>query len=478
MKARWILSLLVTLVAARAEAISTAPGYAAHSIPTPGTVQGGVVRRGGAILVGQGSFGAGSETIIRLDGGGSTTIATGFNSLGGFDLDAAGTLFVADNGGELGGAATGDTLFSIPDALTRTSPVTALGHEVVPAGTIPDAQDVLLVPGGAVLVSDAGGFGAGRVVRVQGGASSNFLTGFGFTAGLALAADDSLFVGDVDGTTFKGSILHFGLDGAGRGSLASGLEGTFDLVVNGDGNVLVSGIHNDAFSDSMVLAIAPDGTVLQPPLADGFAFSTGMFFDATRDEVLVLDSGATEVVAICRERDGDGVCDADDPCPAAVATETLKIGKLNGPRGDSLKLAGEMTVPSFSPAPDPIANGAHVELSGAAGTILDVVIPGGPFSSGSQSGWKMNKAGNAWTYKNRAGLMGIIKVLVKTAGDTPGFVKFVVVGKNGSFPVTPADLPLHASMALDPPSSVGLCGDATHTCTFNAKGNTLNCVSP
>jgi len=63
-------------------------------------------------------------------------IATGFNSLGGFDLDAAGTLFVADNGGELGGAATGDTLFSIPDALTRTSPVTALGHEVVPAGTI------------------------------------------------------------------------------------------------------------------------------------------------------------------------------------------------------------------------------------------------------------------------------------------------------------------------------------------------------
>src|SRR5438477_311757 len=153
MKARWILSLLVTLVAARAEAISTAPGYAAHSIPTSGTVQGG--------------------------------------------------------------------------------------------------------------------------------ASSNFLTGFGFTAGLALAADDSLFVGDVDGTTFKGSILHFGLDGAGRGSLASGLEGTFDLVVNADGNVLVSGIHNDAFSDSMVLAIAPDGTVLQPPLADGFAFSTGMFFDAT-----------------------------------------------------------------------------------------------------------------------------------------------------------------------------------------------------
>src|SRR5205809_7860351 len=90
MKARWILSLLVTLVAARAEAISTAPGYPAHSIPTPGTVQGGVVRRGGPILVGQGSFGAGREPIIRLDGGGPPPIATGSNSPGGLALDAAG----------------------------------------------------------------------------------------------------------------------------------------------------------------------------------------------------------------------------------------------------------------------------------------------------------------------------------------------------------------------------------------------------
>src|SRR2546430_2973899 len=134
MKARWILSLLVTLAAARAEAISTAPGYAVHGIPTPGTVQGGVVRRGGAILVGQGSFGAGSETIIRLDGGGSTTIATGFNSLGGFDLDAAGTLFVADNGGGRGGGAPGGTLFSPPAAPPRPPPPSAPRGQAVAAG--------------------------------------------------------------------------------------------------------------------------------------------------------------------------------------------------------------------------------------------------------------------------------------------------------------------------------------------------------
>ena len=476
MKACWLVSALIAVLGARADAtIVAAPGYAVHLIPTPGPVQGGVVRRSGAILVGQGSFGANSETVVRLDGGGSTTIATGFNSLGGFDLDATGTLFVADNGAELGGATTGDTLFSIPNALTRTSPVTALGQEVVPKGTIPDAQDVLIIPGGAVLVSDATGFGAGRVVRVQGGVATNFLTGFDYTAGLALASDDTLFVGDVDSNTFAGSILRFGLDGSGHGGLASGLAGTFDLVVDADGNILVSGIHTPDFSDSMVLGVTPDGTVLPSPRGDGFAFSTGMFFDATRDELLVLDSGAANIVAICRERDGDGLCDADDPCPAAVATETLKIGKLDGPRGDTLKLAGEMTVPSFSPAIDPVATGAHVQLSGAAGTILDVAIPGGAFSG--HDGWKVNKAGTAWTYKNKAGLGGIIKVQVKTIG-TPGTLQFVVIGKNGSFPVAPADLPLHATMAFDPMPTAGLCGEAVHACSFNTKGNTLHCSSP
>jgi len=70
MKACWLFSVLVATLSARADAaIVAAPGYAVHLIPTPGSVQGGVVRQGGAILVGQGSFGAGSETVIRLDGG-------------------------------------------------------------------------------------------------------------------------------------------------------------------------------------------------------------------------------------------------------------------------------------------------------------------------------------------------------------------------------------------------------------------------
>ena len=103
------LAVLLLFVATVAEAaVVTAPGYLARTIPTPDVVQGGVVRRGDALLVGQGAFGAGRQYIVRLDGATATTVATGFNSLGGFDVELNGNLLVVDNGGELPGAVTAD----------------------------------------------------------------------------------------------------------------------------------------------------------------------------------------------------------------------------------------------------------------------------------------------------------------------------------------------------------------------------------
>ncbi len=460
-------------------AVVAAPGYAVHTIPTPNTVQGGVVREGGALLVGQGSFGGGTEQIIRLDSTGTSMIATGFNSLGGFDLDATGTLYVVDNCQECMGAATGDTLFAIPAALTRTTAVTALGHEVVAAGTIPFAQDVLVIPGGAVLVSDAAGPGAGRVVRVQGGAASNFLTRFDYTAGLALKPDNTLLVGNVD-ASFQGSIFKFALDGTPLGTLVSGLSGAYDHVLDNDGNVLVSGGFTPDFSSSTVIAVASDGTITER--AHGFSFSTEMFFDTTRDEVLVLDTGVSEITAICRDRDGDGLCDADDPCtgPATVEQPKLTISKLATPPGDDkLVFKGQMTLPfPFSPALDPVSRGARVLLEGTAGTLLDVTILSGAYDPATHTGWQANAAGTAWTYKSRTGVLGIRKVQVKTVPAQPGLVRFAVGGKNGSYSVVPSDLPLRATMVLDGLS--GECGEADFiapmpTCAFDATGNTLRC---
>jgi hypothetical protein len=152
-------------------AVTAAPGYAVRTIPTPGKVQGGVVRRGADIFVGQGpTFTGGAQSVIRFtEGGPVTTIASGFNSMGGFDIAADGTLYVTDNGLEATGATSGDTLYAIPEAPTRTSALASGAAEVLPSGSIDFASDALVVPG-AVLVSDSVGPGAGKVVRVAGGA--------------------------------------------------------------------------------------------------------------------------------------------------------------------------------------------------------------------------------------------------------------------------------------------------------------------
>src|SRR5262245_36082473 len=118
-------------LAGNASAVLTAaPGYTVQAIATPGVVQGGGVKRGNAVFVGQGEFGAGLASIVRIDAGKVTTIATGFGGLGGLDLGADGTLYVVDNcytqdGPACAAATTGDTVYAIPEALTRTTPIAA-----------------------------------------------------------------------------------------------------------------------------------------------------------------------------------------------------------------------------------------------------------------------------------------------------------------------------------------------------------------
>src|SRR5438093_1044653 len=380
-----VLALFTAAPTARG-AVVAAPGYAVHTIPTPDTVEGGVVRQGDAILVGQGpGFTAGAQSIVRLDAGGPTTIATGFNALGGSALAPDGTLYVVDNcftGDGCGTTTTGDTVYAIPDALTRTTAVTAAGHEVVPSGTLPFAGDVFVAPGGAALVSDAAGNGAGRVVKVVPGMATDLIAGLDLVGGITFAADGTVRIIDAflnpDFST-TGKVLEYQLDGTPLGTLVSGLTGGFAAATDGAGNVLVSGIG--AFGTSKVIAVAPDGSVSDR--ATGFSFSSDVFFDAARDEALVLDFGVTDIVAICRDQDGDGVCDADDNCPlvadpgqadadgdgigdasdpctgAAITGAKLALGKLGAPAGDdTMAFKGRMTLP-VAPAIGPVTTGVR-----------------------------------------------------------------------------------------------------------------------
>ena len=461
-------------------AVTAAPGYAVHSIPTPGKVQGGVVRVGADIFVGQGlTFTAGAQSVIRFTQGGSaTTIASGFNSLGGFDIAADGTLYVVDNGLNASGATSGDTLYAIPDAPTRTSALASSAAEVLPSGSIHFASDALVVPG-AILVSNAAGPGAGSVLHVAGGTATDLITGLDYAAGLAVDGS-TLLVGNVDGS-FVGSVGKYGLDGTSIGTLVGKLSGTYGVVVDGDGFVLVSGGRTSDSSSSTVVAVDSSGTVSER--AHGFSSSGDMFFDPARNETLVLDFEALQITAICRDRDQNGVCDADQECTggAAITNAKLKIAGLDTPPGDDkLTLKGELTLPApFDPPLDPVAHGVRVEVVRAMSGVTATAIPSGGLDKTTKTGWKVNGAGTAWTFSSKTpvGVLGITKVSIKSVSKTPGLLNIAVTGKNGSLPVVGADLPLTATVTLDP---VGQCGQATFTgadqsCALNRKQSKVTC---
>jgi hypothetical protein len=246
-------------------------------------------------------------------------------------------------------------------------------------------------------------------------------------------------------------------------------------AVDGDGNVLVAGVG--PFGANQLVAVAPDGTVTAR--ASGFGFATDVFWDAARDEALVLDFGLTDIIAICRDTDADGVCDADEGCvPTTIGKARLAIGKLATPPGDdTLAFKGEIALSAGSML-DPLASGAHVLIDDGANTIVDAVVPGGALDAATGTGWTVKKG--TFKYRNGAGgIAGIQKIALKPSTKIPGVVSFTVAGKHGSYPVAPDALALHAELALD--EAAGECaaadfpGAPAPACVYKAKTGKVLC---
>lgn len=279
--------LLVGGAASDGNATVIAPGYVVGTIATPGVATGGVVARGGVLLVGVGPFGATAQSVVRVETDGSaTTLADGFNALSGFVYDEVNDrLVVGDNAGELAGAETGDTIYAIADPFGRTgSALRARDLELIPAGAIPGAGDVILDPadatGHSFFVSDAffpfPGPPNGKLWAVDDvtRAATAVQNGLGYAAGLA-ALGDRLFLGEVDASNFSGRVSSVGLPSATgtRTLLAGDLAGQGDLVVASDGTLLATASGFGA--GSFVLRIDPlTGAVTT--LASGFGYASAL----------------------------------------------------------------------------------------------------------------------------------------------------------------------------------------------------------
>lgn len=301
---------LVASVAPSASAFVITPGLeslyiAGPPIPLPGVNAADLVVVGASLFVGQGSFGAGQQSIVRIDPDGSaTTVVANLNALGGLAYDGEGDrLLFTDNGGDLMGATSGDTVYALPSPRSVGAPIDAATLTLLPSGSIPFAQAVLALPGGVVLVGDAAGPGSGRVVRVVGNVPNNFITGLDYVAGLAQVFDyvhtpgqGQIFVGNVNGS-FVGSVKRYTFPGMALGTVnATPLSGALDQASNVYGNLYVTGGFTQNFSSSTLVSVVQAGAVAE--IASGFGFTTGVAIDGPSQEIMVLDFGTTHVDTI------------------------------------------------------------------------------------------------------------------------------------------------------------------------------------
>jgi hypothetical protein len=183
--------------------------------------------------------------------------------------------------------------------------------------------------------------------------------------------------------------------------------------------------------------------------------------------------------------DHDGIGDACDACTngAAAVKDRIVLQNVLLPTGDDkLTLKGQITIPT-TPTIDPVTKGMRVIIGTAEpSTLLDVAIPGGAYSGASKIGWRRSPTGTKWSYKNGAPTMSnpILGISLSTSPRSPGVFKFTVRAKNGAFPTNVSDVPLRATIVIDPPFAAdGQCGEVSFpsaaSCKFNPSLSSVVC---
>jgi len=141
----------------------------------------------------------------------------------------------------------------------------------------------------------------------------------------------------------------------------------------------------------------------------------------------------------------------------------LKVTKNDAPPGNERpKIKGEFVLPSLVPAIDPVNNGFTFDVrdSMTGTSLLSRFVPPGASPGGGNPGWKVNKSGTRWVFKDRNDVLGlgITKVLVKDrSSKTPGLFKVVVKGKDADFQVMQEDLDLVLTLGGAAQDAAGQC---------------------
>lgn len=204
----------------------------------------------------------------------------------------------------------------------------------------------------------------------------------------------------------------------------------------------------------------------------GFCPADARLPDADTDGVCdVLDHCPAIADPVNADTDDDGLGDACDPCTNPDRNPILKaklsFAKLGFPVGDDrVRLKGGAIIPNDPPL-DPMTSGMRIMVEDGDGMhAIDAIIPPGPFDGVKRSGWKVNPQGTVFSYRARDGAEeanGIQRIILKLKpgflpGD-PAVVRFVIVGRGGTYP-GPQEAPVTVTLILDPPHAAnGQCAE-------------------
>jgi hypothetical protein len=198
------------------------------------------------------------------------------------------------------------------------------------------------------------------------------------------------------------------------------------------------------------------------------------------------------------DSDGDGTCDATDPCTnvgrgqdfVSIPHPKLVIGKINtettaGNDNLTLVAAFHLALGDSFAALDPSSRGARLILqdSTASRTLLDVTLPAGVFAGRHTRGWASNRLHTTWTFKDgtSAPLNGVTRMLIKNLSQNgPREVSVTVASSKSTYAVVAGDEPVRAIVVLgnQTDSAAGNCGEsafAAGDCRYNRAGSTLTC---
>lgn len=269
--------------------VTTQPGYIYSTNALTDTTQNCVASAAGATFVAVGPAYTGQgQSVLRLSAGGGVeaTVVSGLNSVSDCVWDAElDTLYIADNGLEAAGAVTGDTVFAVASASTASG-LSAVGLEVLPAGSIPSAFGVALDAAGSLYVTDSAGAQSGSVTKISAGVATSFIpSGFDFTSGIAVDATGNVFVAE-SLATFENQISRYDAAGAFQ-DVESGptyAHGSYDMAFRADGSLLVTGV----FAGDVV-SIEPS-TGASTPFVSGLTYASGITVNDFSGRVDILSS--------------------------------------------------------------------------------------------------------------------------------------------------------------------------------------------